>query len=41
MMKGLETNMEKDMSVFHSKNFITFPGEIAIPIEILKIFFFF
>lgn len=38
-MKGLDTNMEKDMSVLPSKNYMTCPGEIAIPIKMPKIFF--
>lgn len=29
--------MEKDMSVLPSKNYMTCPGEIAIPIEMPKI----
>lgn len=36
-MKGLDTNMEKDMSVLPSKNYMTCPGEIAIPIKMPKI----
>lgn len=38
-MKGLDTNREKDMSVLISKNYMTCPGEIAIPIEMPKIIF--
>lgn len=36
-MKGLDINMEKDMSVLPSKNYMTCLGEIAIPIEMPKI----
>lgn len=38
-MKGLATNMEKDMSVLPSKNYTTCSEEIAIPIEMPKIIF--